>query len=156
MKPIPGAVFIHGDLRATDTQEKLLRMLAPQEADVVLSDMAPNTTGEKETNHFRIMELADEAMKLALEVLRNGGTFVCKIFSGTEEQEFRQSLRQHFAKVRAIRPRASHRVSPEIYYIAQGFVPKHLRPDIDKIDKIDETDKLRLIECSERHRITLQ
>lgn len=127
MEPVPGAIFIRGDLREGQTHEKILWALAPYEADVVLSDMAPDTTGEKETNHVRIMELADEAFRIARNVLRNGGTFVCKIFSGADERDFHHSLRQCFAKVRAIRPAPSRKVSPEIYYVAQGFVPQHMQ-----------------------------
>lgn len=129
MEPIPGAVFIQGDMRSQSTHNYLLHALSQREADVVLSDMAPDTTGEKETNHVRIMDLADEALRLARSILRNGGTFCCKIFSGADEKRFREELRQCFVKVRAFRPAATRKMSPEIYYIAQGFVPKHMEED---------------------------
>lgn len=132
MEPIPGAIFIKGDLRNGPTQDKIQRVLVSNEADVILSDMAPNTTGEKETNHIRIMELADEAFRISQKFLRNGGVLVCKIFSGGEETEFRLSLQKHFSKVSAFRPAASRKISPEMYYVAQGFVPDHMRVKVLK------------------------
>lgn len=128
MDVVPGAVFIQGDIRDDFTHRKLQFALASSEADVVLSDMSPNTTGEKETNHVRIMELADEAFRVSRRILRNGGTFVCKIFSGADETAFRAGLGECFTRVKAYRPAATHRASPETYYVAQGFVPEHLRP----------------------------
>lgn len=127
MEPIPGAVFIQGDMRDEATYDGIKRILASNEVDVVLSDMAPDTTGERETNHIRIMELAEEALEVCQRVMRNGGTFVCKVFSGAEEADFRDGLKKQFTKVRAFRPAASRKVSPEMYYVAQGFVPHHLR-----------------------------
>lgn len=138
MPSIPGAIFIQGDLREPQTQTKLRSALASNEADVILSDMSPPTTGEKETNHLRIMQLAEQAFDLAQALLRNGGTFVCKIFSGSEENEFRSLLKTHFAKVRAVRPAATRKVSPEVYYVAQGFVPPHLKAS-DQPEDVNKT-----------------
>lgn len=127
MDMIPGAIFIRGDMRDDYTRRQLQYALASQEADVVLSDMAPNTTGERETNHVRIMELADMSFRFSQKILRNGGTFVCKIFAGSEETCFRKSLSEWFTKVKPFRPIATRRASPEMYYVAQGFVPAHLK-----------------------------
>lgn len=127
MVRIAGAKFVQGDMQDTRTHTQLRQALDGHEADVVVSDMAPDTTGEKETNHVRIMELADLALHLAQDVLRNGGTFVCKLFSGAEERDFRARLAAHFIKVRMMRPAASRQKSPEVYYVAQGYVPPHLR-----------------------------
>lgn len=128
MDVIPGAIFIQGDMQEDYTHRLLRYALASHEADVVLSDMAPKTTGEKETNHVRIMELADISFYLSRGILRNGGTFVCKIFSGADEIDFRKSLSKWFTKVKPFRPSATRRTSPEVYYVAQGFVPEHLKP----------------------------
>lgn len=128
MDAIPGAIFVQGDMHDDYTHRQLRYALASHEADVVLSDMAPNTTGEKETNHVRIMELADISFSMSRKILRNGGTFVCKIFSGADEIPFRKRLNKWFTKVKPFRPSATRRTSPEIYYIAQGFVPEHLKP----------------------------
>lgn len=126
MEPIPGAMYVRGDMNIEQTYQKVVFGLAGKEADVVISDMAPPTTGEKETDHIRIIQLADEALAFAHQVLRNGGTFCCKIFSGAEEIDFRKDLESSFVKVKAVKPAASRKISKEIYYVAQGYVPAHM------------------------------
>lgn len=129
MEEISGAVFVKGDMRDDVTHRKVLLGLDKQEADVILSDMSPSTTGEKERDHLLIMQLADEAFSVARKLLRNGGTFCCKVFQGAEERDFRDGLEDCFVKVKAFKPAASRKASKEIYYIAQGFVPEHLDSD---------------------------
>lgn len=127
MEAIGGAVFVRGDMREEKTQRAVDRALQGQEADVVLSDMAPDTTGEGETNHVRSIALAELAAGTAERLLRNGGVLVVKVFSGSEEMEFRERLCESYTKVRAFRPAATRSASREVYYVAQGFVPEHLR-----------------------------
>lgn len=125
MDRIPGATFVRGDMNDEKTRQEIMFSLNGVEADVVLSDMAPDTTSDKGLNHVRIMGLAEEALETALTLLRNGGTFCCKVFSGAEEQEFRDRLRAKFAHVKAFKPAASRKESVEVYYVATGFVPEH-------------------------------
>lgn len=130
MDPVPGAVFVRGDMNTDTTYQKILYALNGKEADVVISDMAPSTTGQKEQDHFQIMQLAEEALHVADKVLRNGGTFCCKIFSGGDEVDFRKDLESSFLKVKGFKPAASRKGSKEIYYIAKGFVPAHLTTEL--------------------------
>lgn len=123
MEPIMGATFVQGDMKDAITQQQILSSLNGEEADIVLSDMAPFTTGDKQTNHIRVMQLAEEALEVTRKILRNGGTFCCKIFRGSDEIEFRKELENRFLKVKALKPSASKKESTEIYYIAQGYVP---------------------------------
>ena len=118
-----GATFVQGDMKDIITHQRILSSLNGEEADVVLSDMSPFTTGDKETNHIRAMQLAEEALDVTRRILRNGGTFCCKIFRGADEIEFRKELGNQFLKVKALKPAASKKESTEIYYIAQGYVP---------------------------------
>jgi 23S rRNA (uridine2552-2'-O)-methyltransferase len=127
MEPIPGARFVRGDFMDTETQATIRHLLHGSEADVVLSDMSPSTTGDKGLNHDRIMALAEEGAVVAKTLLRNGGVFVCKLFNGEGEREFREFLRSDFLKVKACKPNASRKASPEIYYVATGYVPKHMQ-----------------------------
>lgn len=127
MDPIRGAIFVQGDMNLESTHRKILYGLRGKEADAVLCDMAPRTTGQKEQDHLQIMQLADEALLVAHKILRNGGTFCCKIFAGAEERDFRNDLEASFVKVKAFKPAASRKFSKEIYYIAQGYVPSHMR-----------------------------
>lgn len=127
MEPVAGARFIQGDFNDARVQREIRRNLRGSEADVVLSDMAPATTGDPGVNHDRIMALAEGAADMARALLRNGGVFVCKIFNGAGEAEFRDALKGHFLKVKAVKPPASKKASREMFYVASGFVPAHLR-----------------------------
>ena len=80
-------------------------------ADLVLSDMAPNTTGHTATDHLRIMALADLALDFAVEVLAVGGAFVAKVFQGGSERGMLLRLKRHFAVVRHAKPPASRKES---------------------------------------------
>jgi 23S rRNA (uridine2552-2'-O)-methyltransferase len=85
--------------------------------DLVLSDMAPDTTGDKETDKIRSFELFSRAVEVAAALCREGGSFVGKIFMGRQFDEARALLRTHFAKVRVIRPEAVRGVSYEVFLV---------------------------------------
>lgn len=127
MERVPGARFVRGDFMDPETQATVRRLLRGSEADVVLSDLSPSTTGDKGLNHDRILALAEEAAAVAKTLLRNGGVFVCKLFNGAGERAFRDALREDFLKVKAVKPDASRRTSTEMFYVATGFVPAHLQ-----------------------------
>lgn len=120
MDPIPGATLLQGDFADPDTPERLRAVLGGK-ADLVLSDMAPNTTGHASTDHLRIVALAEAALDFALEVLAEGGAFVCKVFQGGSETEMLARLKRCFAVVRHVKPPASRKESSELYVVATGF-----------------------------------
>jgi 23S rRNA (uridine2552-2'-O)-methyltransferase len=88
---------------------------------VVLSDMAANTSGHRQTDHLRIMALAEAATAFAREVLANGGTFVCKVLQGGTEAALLAELKHDFESVRHVKPPASRTDSAELYLLARGF-----------------------------------
>jgi len=90
-------------------------------ADLVLSDMAPNTTGHNATDHLRIIGLAEEALAFAVEVLAPGGAFVAKVFQGGSERDLLAALKRDFTQVRHMKPPASRKDSAELYVVASGF-----------------------------------
>ncbi len=90
-------------------------------ADLVLSDMAPATTGHAATDHLRIMGLAEAAWEVAEQILAPGGTLVCKLFQGGADRELLERLRRAFTKVRHAKPPASRAESSETYLVATGF-----------------------------------
>lgn len=92
--------------------------------DVVLSDMAPSTSGVRVIDQARSLELCETAATFALANLRPGGKFVCKIFEGPEVASFRKGLQKHFAEVKLFKPDASRDESFEIYVIGLGFKPE--------------------------------
>ncbi|MBV9785786.1 MAG: RlmE family RNA methyltransferase [Acidisphaera sp.] len=114
--PIPGATLIQGDFT-----DPAVSALLDAEADLVLSDMAPNTTGHAATDHVRIMALAELAADFAAGVLVEGGSFVGKVFQGGSEREMLTAMKRRFASVRHAKPPASRKDSSELYVVAQGF-----------------------------------
>jgi 23S rRNA (uridine2552-2'-O)-methyltransferase len=89
--------------------------------DVVISDMAPWTSGNRFTDHVRSIELCRRALALAVEVLRPGGAFVCKVFEGEDVPVFVAEVRAHFTDFKRIKPKGTRTESVELYFVAQGF-----------------------------------
>ncbi|MGD9966912.1 MAG: RlmE family RNA methyltransferase [Hyphomonadaceae bacterium] len=117
--PMPGATFFQLDLLDPATPQVLIEALggAP---DVVLSDMAANTTGHAKTDQIRTGALAEAAADFALEYLDPGGTFVTKAFQGGLDTELLTRLKQGFASVKHAKPKASRSESAEVYVVAMG------------------------------------
>jgi 23S rRNA (uridine2552-2'-O)-methyltransferase len=122
MDPIASATILEGDFQDPATEQAVLAALGGQ-ADLVLSDMAPNTTGHAATDHLRIIGLAELALDFAIKVLAPGGGFVCKVFQGGSERALLDLLKQRFAAVRHAKPPASRKDSSELYVVATGFKP---------------------------------
>jgi 23S rRNA (uridine2552-2'-O)-methyltransferase len=120
IKPIPGVSFIQLDFLDAVAPGRLKDLLG-SEADVVLSDMAANATGHRQTDHLRIMGLAEAAAHFAREVLAPGGSFVCKVLQGGTETALLAALKRDFASVKHIKPPASRTDSAELYLLARGF-----------------------------------
>lgn len=120
MEPLPDVVFLEGDFMADDAPDRL-RQALDGAADLVLSDMAAPTTGHPQTDHLRIMALAETAHAFAAEVLAPDGAFVTKVFSGGAEKSLLDKLKRDFARVYHFKPPASRKESPEMYVVALGF-----------------------------------
>lgn len=120
MDPVPGATVLQGDFTEPEAEEAVRAALRGS-ADVVLSDMAPNTTGHGATDHIRIMALAEMALEAASAMLAPGGAFVCKLFQGGADKTLLDRLKRDFAKVRHVKPPASRKDSSEMFVVAQGF-----------------------------------
>jgi 23S rRNA (uridine2552-2'-O)-methyltransferase len=118
--PVPGATILQGDFQDPEAEKQVEAALGGQ-ADLVLSDMAPNTTGHAATDHLRIMMLAELALDFALRVLAPGGAFAAKVFQGGSEKAFLDLLKSRFATVRHAKPPASRKDSAELYVVATGF-----------------------------------
>jgi 23S rRNA (uridine2552-2'-O)-methyltransferase len=120
MDPVPGATVLQADFTEAEAEEAV-RAAMQGAADVVLSDMAPNTTGHGATDHIRIMALAEMALEAAGAMLAPGGAFVCKLFQGGADKSLLDRLKRDFAKVRHVKPPASRKDSSEMFVVAQGF-----------------------------------
>jgi 23S rRNA (uridine2552-2'-O)-methyltransferase len=120
MPEIPGVSFARLDFLSEDAPEKLLEMIGGR-ADVVLSDMAANTTGHRKTDQLRIIGLVETAAAFAAEVLNLGGTFVAKVFQSGAEADLLAQLKRDFVTVRHVKPASSRQDSSERYVLAIGF-----------------------------------
>jgi 23S rRNA (uridine2552-2'-O)-methyltransferase len=128
MAAVAGAEILHLDFLAPEAPDRLKALLGGP-ADVVLSDMAANATGHRKTDHLRIMALAETAALYAREVLRLGGTFLCKVLQGGTEGVLLAELKRDFATVRHVKPAASRSDSAELYVLAMGFRDRKGRRD---------------------------
>ncbi len=120
--PIEGVTFVRGDMRDESVVDRLLEMI-PEGADVVLSDMSPNISGNYSYDHARSVELCEHAFAFAVKVLKPGGNFVAKMFSGDMGKSFTELVRRRFDEFHTNHPRASRASSSEVYVIGLGFRP---------------------------------
>ncbi|MEE9272697.1 MAG: RlmE family RNA methyltransferase [Robiginitomaculum sp.] len=120
VKSMAGAEFIEFDFMADDAPDVLKNMLGGP-VDLVMSDLAANTTGHRQTDHMRTIALVEAAAAFAFQTLKPGGHFVTKVFQGGAEKTLLDSLKKKFVFVRHAKPKASRDSSPEMYLVAKGF-----------------------------------
>jgi 23S rRNA (uridine2552-2'-O)-methyltransferase len=120
MPEIVGVRFAQLDFLAEDAPDRLIEMMEGR-ADVVLSDMAANTTGHRKTDQLRMIGLVEAAAAFATEVLKPGGTFLAKTFQSGADAELMTQLKRDFTSVRHVKPASSRKDSSERYVLAMGF-----------------------------------
>jgi 23S rRNA (uridine2552-2'-O)-methyltransferase len=118
--PVPGAIILQKNF-LDDDAEAMLKDILGGSADLVLSDMAANTVGHKQTDHLRTMALVEAAAHFAVDVLAPRGAFVAKVLAGGADADLVALLKAHFTSVKHAKPPASRKESSEWYVIAQGF-----------------------------------
>lgn len=121
VEPIPGVTVVKKDFLDEDAPAVLAEALGGGKADVVLSDMAAHATGHRQTDHLKIMDLAETALLFAREHLKPGGAFLCKVLRGGTESALLADIKRDFASVRHVKPPASRADSAELYLLATGF-----------------------------------
>lgn len=121
MDGIAGVDFIQGDFETDEIVNQMLEMMKGQKADLVLSDMAPNTSGIKAVDQARMMNLAESALAFAQKVLIPEGAFLIKIFQGEGFDQYLKDLRTIFKKVKTRKPKASRDRSKEVYLLGAGL-----------------------------------
>ncbi len=122
MEPLDGVMMLQADFEESEGLRALLAALPDQQADLVLSDMAPNISGIRDADQARAMGLAELALDLAEQTLRPGGSLVVKLFQGPDFDVWVATARQRFARVSIRKPEASRSESREVYAVAEGFV----------------------------------
>jgi len=119
--PLPGVDIIHGDFTEVEVYDQLVKKLAGEPVDLVISDMAPNISGISDVDIPRSVYLAEIAYEFALEALRPGGSFLVKVFQGEGFTEYMQMVKQAFTKVVVRKPKASRAESREVYILAKDL-----------------------------------
>ncbi|MCB2063076.1 MAG: RlmE family RNA methyltransferase [Novosphingobium sp.] len=119
-EPIEGVTLFEMDFLADEAPEAIMAALEGP-PDLVLSDMAANTVGHKQTDHLRTMGLVEAAAHFAIDTLSPGGTFVAKVLAGGTDNALLSLLKRHFASVKHAKPPASRKDSSEWYVIAKQF-----------------------------------
>jgi len=121
IKPIKGITFLKGDMTKETSIKELIEVIGEKKADVVLSDMSPDISGNYSIDHARSIFLSKQALETAKLVLKPGGNFVCKVFSGEEMDKFIKNVKAHFKSVKRFSPVASRKSSSEEYIVAKHF-----------------------------------
>lgn len=114
---LPNATFIQADLRDLNLEQIFAENGFNQPFDVVLSDMAPKTTGIRLTDQARSFELCELALNVARKFVKKDGHFVCKLFHSDDYTKLREEIKKDFAKVESIKPDSTRKISKEIFLI---------------------------------------
>ncbi|AEH36180.1 23S rRNA (uridine(2552)-2'-O)-methyltransferase [Halopiger xanaduensis] len=140
---------IRGDMTEERTRDRVIDA-AEGKVDAVVSDMAPNMSGEYSLDQARSLHLARQAFETALELLDTGGDFVVKVFEGPDVDDFRADVEEEFQYVRATSPKASRDESSEVYFIAKGRLTAPVRPgdelEVEITDVGNEGDGIASVE----------
>ena len=141
---------VRGDMTDEATRERLREVVGEGGVDVVISDMAPNMTGEYSLDHARSVHLVRQAFETALELLDSGGDFVAKVFDGPDLADLREEVDAEFEYVREVRPDASRDSSSELYLVAKGRLTAPIREGdeltVDVVDVGSEGDGIAKVD----------
>ena len=121
MDALPSVDFIQGDFTSAEVLEELRNNVGVDGADLVISDMAPNISGNRVVDQPRSMYLAELALDMCKDLLRPGGDFVCKLFQGEGIDPFIREARAAFERVKVNKPQASRPGSREVYLVARNY-----------------------------------
>jgi len=121
MDSLPSVEFIQGDFTEEAVLEQMLELLGNDKSALVMSDMAPNISGNKSVDQPRSQYLAELALELARQVLKPGGSFICKLFQGQGTDKYIAGCRAYFGRVRVIKPKASRAGSSEVFLVARNY-----------------------------------
>lgn len=120
MDPIADVAFIQGDFREQEALDEFVALLGGRELDLVISDMAPNISGMSSIDQARSFHLTELALEFARDHLKPGGSFLVKVFQGSEFQDYMKAMRELFTEVVTRKPKASRDRSSEIYLLGKG------------------------------------
>jgi 23S rRNA (uridine2552-2'-O)-methyltransferase len=121
IQPLEGVTFLQGDITQHETVERIKDLMGNNKADVVISDISPDISGNYSVDQARSAWLCDCALGVVDQVLKTGGHFICKIFEGEDTKQFIKTVQQRFMVVKIFSPEASRKSSSEVYIIAKSL-----------------------------------
>ncbi len=121
IEPVPGVEVLALDMTDPDAAGRIKALLGGAAVDLVLSDMAAPSTGHRQTDHLRVVALAEAALDLAEDTLKPGGAYLAKVLQGGADKDLLARLKTGFAQVKHVKPKASRADSAEVYVLATGF-----------------------------------
>ena len=121
MAPLPGVRFVQGDFTEQEVYEAILAEIGDEKADLVISDMAPNMSGNSSSDQPQAMYLVELALDMAAQVLRPGGNFLVKVFQGEGFEDYLKTMRAQFGSVVTRKPDASRARSREVYLLGRQY-----------------------------------
>ena len=121
MAPLPGVSFVQGDFTEQEVYEAILAEIGDEKADLVISDMAPNMSGNSSSDQPQAMYLVELALDMAAQVLRPGGNFLVKVFQGEGFEDYLKTMRAQFGSVVTRKPDASRARSREVYLLGRQY-----------------------------------
>ena len=150
--PESNVEYIRGDITEDWTRDEIRRVVGGDDrpVDVVISDMAPNMSGEYDLDHARSVHLARQAFDVADELLTSGGDLAVKVFDGRDLTDLEDEIAEEFEYVRQVRPDASRDASSELYLVAKNYLTAPIRPgdelDVEITDTGDEGDGIAQVD----------
>jgi len=130
IKPIDDVQFLQGDVTKTETLEQIKDIMNGKNADVILSDMSPDISGNYSVDQARSAWLCESALHVVTQLLQPGGHFICKIFEGEDTKAFIEKVKHQFMVVKTFSPEASRKSSSEVYIIAKSFKKPYKKEDV--------------------------
>jgi 23S rRNA (uridine2552-2'-O)-methyltransferase len=130
IKPIDDVQFLQGDVTKTETLEQIKDLMNGKNADVILSDMSPDISGNYSVDQARSAWLCESALHVVTQLLQPGGHFICKIFEGEDTKAFIEKVKHQFMVVKTFSPEATRKSSSEVYIIAKSFKKPYKKEDV--------------------------
>ena len=119
---LPDCEFIQGNFMDVEIQDLIIDKVCSQKVDLIVSDIAPNKSGHKNTDMLRMYAVAEEILNFSINHLNKGGFVIMKLFMGRDFEDLLKQFKENFTKVRQIKPQASRKDSSEFYIIGESFV----------------------------------
>ena len=119
---VPGCEFIQGDFMDAEIQSDIMNQASSKKVDLIVSDIAPNKSGHKNTDMLRMYAVAEEVLNFSINHLNKGGFLIMKLFMGRDFEDLLKQFKANFSNVRQIKPEASRKDSSEFYIIGESFI----------------------------------